>query len=232
MLRWSALAPLFLALSWSAPAVAGPLNPWGAHVGKGVVAVTPFVYVDQTPGVYPLIYGQYGVTERFELLAGVGATVTPGVSFDTVELMPRLFFSDTTAAALHVTYVPGDDGVTLAPEYHGVYSLGPIELTTNVGWGPYVGGSGFSAGSAYAIVAPEWYFTEASSLFLEINPEIDLVDYGGVAVDRFYMELVPGVSTSIAETHYFAVGVGIPVTGFDPTSIYAGMWYSIAFGGE
>lgn len=232
MLRRSALAALSFGLAWSTPAAASPLDPWGAHVGKGVVAVTPFLYVDQTPGLYPLLYAQYGVTDRFEVLAGAGFTVLPAPSFDSIELMPRYFLADSTAVALHTSYVPGDDGLTLAPELHGVYSLGPIELTANVGWGPYMGGSGFSAGSAYALVAPEWYFTEASSLFLEINPTVDLADYGGAEVDRFYMEVVPGVSTSFDELHYLAFGVGIPVTGFDPTLIYGGMWYSIAFGGE
>ncbi len=229
MSRRLACAALLLAAT---PAAASPLNPWGVHVGKGVVALTPFLYVDQTPGVYPLLYGQYGITDSFEILGGVGATVVPWGSFDSIELMPRYFFHETTAGVLHVTYAPGDTGVTLAPEVHGVYSLGPIELTTNVAWSPYVGAAGFAAGEVSAIVAPEWYFTDASSLFLEINPAFDLNDYGGVEVDRFYLELVPGVSTSIAETHYLAFGVGIPVTGFDPTSIYGGMWYSIAFGGE
>ncbi len=231
-MRSSILAAL-AALAWSAPAAASPLNPWGAHVGKGVFALTPFVYVDQTPGVYPLIYGQYGVTDQFELLAGAGATVVPWGSFDTVELMPRYFFHETTGAALHATWVPGEAGVTVAPEWHGIYSLGPIELTTNVGWGPYFGATGFGAGAVYALVAPEWYFTDASSLFLEIDPSYDLTaDETLGAADRFYLELVPGVSTSVAETHYFAFGIGIPVTGFDPTAIYAGVWYSIAFGGE
>ena len=221
-----------LVLVASAPASAAPLNPWGVHVGKGVFALTPFLYVDQTPGLYPYVYGQYGISDKFELLGGVGATVVPGFSFDSVELMPRYFFTESTGVALHATYVPGDDGITLAPEYHGVYTLGPIELTANAGWAPTLGGSGFSAGEVFAKVAPEWYFTEASSVFLEVNPSYDLVDYGGVEVDRFSMEVVPGVSTSINETHYFAFGVGIPVTGFDPTAIYGGMWYSIAFGGE
>lgn len=226
------LATLLLAVVGSTPAAASPLDPWGAHVGKGVFAVTPFVYVDQTPGVYPYLYLQYGVTDRFELLVGSSATVTPGFSSDSVEFIPRFFLTDSTAVALNTVWVPGASDVSVAPELHTAYELGPIMLTTNIGWGPSVGASGFAAGSVYAIVAPEWYFTDASSLFLELNPEVDVNDYGGAEVDRFYMELVPGVSTSIAETHYLAFGVGIPVTGFDPASIYGGMWYSVAFGGE
>lgn len=225
-----------LALAWSAPAAASPLNPWGVHVGKGVFALTPFVYVDQTPGVYPLVYGQYGLSDQFELLAGVGAGIYPGGTpvgaFESVELMPRFFFSETTGVALHLTYAPGDTGVVVAPEYHGIYELGPIGLTVNLGWGPYVGGAGFAAGEVYALIAPEWYFTEASSVFVEVNPSYDLTDYGVPNPEPFYLEVVPGVSTAIAETHYFALGVGIPVTGFDAADIYGGVWYSIAFGGE
>ena len=33
----------------AAPAWASPVNPWGAHVGKKVVAITPFLYGDSTP---------------------------------------------------------------------------------------------------------------------------------------------------------------------------------------
>ena len=230
MLRRLPIAALLLTVS--APAFAAPLNPWGVHVGKGVFAVTPFVYVDQTPGVYPLVYGQYGVSEQLEILAGVGATVVPFGSFDSVELTPRFFLSDTTGVALHLTYAPGDTGVTVAPELHGAYELGPIALAVNAGWSPYVGGAGFSAGSIDLMVAPEYYFTDASSFFLEINPSLDLTTVGAAGSAPLYLEVVPGVSTAIADTHYFALGVGIPVTGFDPTAIYGGLWYSVAFGGE
>lgn len=226
--------PLFAAaalLAWSAPALAAPLTPWGVHVGKGVVALTPYVFFDQTPGVYPYVYGQYGLTDNLELFGGVGATVLPFGSVDEIELAPRYFFHETTAAVLHLTYAPGDTGLTVAPEVHGVYPLGPIELTVNAGWSPFVGSAGFSAGTVDAIVAPEWYFTDASSLFVEINPTVDLTAFGTAGASPLYMEVIPGVSTSIAETHYFAFGVAIPVTGFDPTAIYGGLYYSIAFGG-
>ena len=215
----------------SGSAQASPLNPWGATVGKGVFALTPFLYVDQTPAAYPYLYVQYGFSDQFEILAGGGGTIGEGITaFDDVELMPRFLFTESGAAVLHATYVPGVDGVTLAPEYHGVYSWDPLDLTVNVGWGPWFGAGGFAPGDIYALIAPEHYFTDSTSIFLEINPSYTLPD-GGVD-GSFYMELVPGVSTAVAETHYFAVGVGIPVTGFTADQIYAGAWYSVGFGGE
>ncbi len=217
-----------LAVGWPTLAAAAPLNPWGVHVGKGVLAVTPFVYVDSGPGVNPLVYGQYGVTESLEVLVGAGAVVVPGASFSSVELMPRYFFDDTTGVALHATWAPGEDQVKLAPEWHGFYQDGAVALTVNAGWGPSFGATGFSGGSLYAYIAPEWFFTEASSVFLEIDPAFDLT----VDDDSFSLQVVPGISTAVAETHYFAVGVGIPVTGFNPADITVGAWYSIAFGGE
>jgi hypothetical protein len=214
------------------PAAASPITPWGPTVGKGVVALTPFLFVDQTPAAYPLLYAQYGVSDSFELLVGAGATVGGGFSFDSVELMPRYFFSESSGVALHVNWAPGGTDMQVGPEYHGYYSTDAMDLTVNVGWAPTLGSSGFATGTVFAYIAPEKYLTEATSVFLEIDPSYDLNDYGGAEVDRLYVEVVPGVSTSINETHYLAVGVGVPVTGFDVSAIYLGAWYSIGFGGE
>lgn len=214
------------------PAAASPLNPWGATVGKGVVALTPFLYVDQTPAAYPYLYAQYGVSDSFELLAGVGATIADPSSFDSIELMPRYFFSESGGLCLHTTWAPGATDVEIGPEYHGYYSMDALDLTVNLGWLPTLGSSGFGTGTVTAMIAPERYLTDSTSLFLEIDPSWDLNDYGGAEVDRLYVEVVPGVSTSINETHYLALGIGVPVTGFDVSAIYAGAWYSIGFGGE
>lgn len=221
---------LLLAIAPQA-AFASPVNPWGATVGKGVVALTPFLYVDQTPAVYPYLYVQYGFTDSFELLAGGGGTIAEGATaFDDVELMPRFFFTESGALALHATYVPGVDGVTLAPEYHGVYSWDPLDLTVNVGWGPWVGAGGFAPGDVYAMIAPERYLTDSTSIFVELNPSYTLPD--DPVEGSFYMEVVPGVSTAINDTHFFAAGVHVPVTGFAASDIYFGAWYSVGFGGE
>ena len=196
-----------------------------------MLALTPFVFVDQAPAVNPLLYVQYGFSDRFELLAGAGATVGTPSSFDGIELMPRLFLSDESAAVLHMTWVPGDDPV-IAPEYHGIYDMDALQLTVNVGWGPSVGRGGFDAGSVYALVAPERYLTDSTSVFLELNPRYVLSTGAGPASQRFAFEVVPGLSTDIADTHYFCVGVGVPLLpDFDVAGVYLGAWYSVAFGG-
>jgi len=223
---------LVTGLLLSSTAAAAPLNPWGAEVGQGVFAVTPFLYVDQTPGFYPLVYGQYGFTDSFELLAGAGATLGSASSFDGIEVMPRYFFNEGNGMCLHVTWAPGGDAV-VAPEYHGIFEGDALSLTVNAGWGPVLRPGGFANGTVYALIAPEHYFNEATSVFLEIDPVYDLNDYGDIAVDRLYMELVPGVGTAIADTHYFAFGLALPVVPtFSTDGIYFGAWYSYAFGGE
>lgn len=212
----------------ASPAAASPLNPWGAYVGDGVTAVTPFLYVDQSPRFYPYVYGQHGFGPKLELLAGVGASFGSGpFTFDSVEVMPRYFFTDSGAVALHATWANGG-GTTLAAEYDGAYEFGSFALTVNVGYGPTFYDGGVAPGDIYALLAPEFYFTDATSLFVEVDPTYTLGEGGGL-----YMEVVPGVSTAIADTHYFALGLALPVAPeFDSSGIYVGAWYSVAFGGS
>jgi hypothetical protein len=228
-----------LSLAVATPAVAAPLNPWGVHVGRKVFALTPFLYVDQSPGLYPLLYGQYGFTDNFELLFGAGGEVYPGTpttgGLERIEVMPRQFFNDTSGMALHLIYLPGSGDISAAPEFHGAYEFGSFALTVNAGGSVGIGvssqGQVAVAGDIYAYIAPEWYFNDATSVFLEIDPTLTLTGIGTNPAP-LALEVVPGVSTAIAETHYFALGVGIPITGFDPTGIYGGIWYSTSFGGE
>lgn len=221
------MLPLLLA-----SALAAPVNPWTSPVGQGVVALTPFLYLDSTPAAYPLLYAQYGFTDRAELLVGAGATLGEAMSFDGVELMPRFFFTDAVGLALHATWVP-DGGTTVAPELHVYKDWDALSLTVNAGYGPTFTSGGTLTGSAYAMIAPERYLTEHTSLFLEVNPSVDLNDDGGAAVDRLGLELVPGVGTGLHDTHWFAVGLHLPVLpAFSADGIYIGGWYSIAFGGE
>jgi|GEM_PF-3126117 len=230
--RALAAAPLLGLVLGAAPAHAAPLNPWGAPVGRGVVALTPFLFVDQQPLFSPLLYVQVGATDRFEVLAGAGASLgRNSSSFDGVEFMPRLFFTDSTGLALHLSWSPGSDPVT-APELHGAYDLGALQLTMNLGWGPSLGQAGFQPGTVYALVAPELTLAGSTSVFLEIDPTWDLAAGAGPAGQRFSLELVPGLSTAIADTHYLCFGLGVPVApDLHARDLYLGAWYSIAFGG-
>jgi hypothetical protein len=225
------LRALPLSLVMMMPAAASPLNPWGVHVGKGSKFLTPFLYVDQGVSLYPYVYGQYGISDQMEILVGAGATVGKASSFDSIEVMPRYFFTDEHGVVLHAFIYPGG-GAALGPEYHGVMETGPITLTVNAGWRPTLN-NGFSAGSAFAMVAPEYYITEGTSVFLEVDPSMLLVDVPGLeAKDKISLTVVPGVSTVFAEKHYVALGIQVPVMpGFDTKAISAGAWYSVALGG-
>ena len=211
---------LLLPLVALSPALAAPLNPWGAHVGDATVTLTPFVFVDGAPGVYPYVYGQVGLTPRFELLAGVGGTLAAESGFDHAELMPRWFLAESTAVALGATWNPGV--VALNPQLQGVYELGWLTLTANLGADVVLPLGGGAAGlEAWVMVAPEWYFTEASSIFLELDARRSFDTFDVSA------ELIPGVSTAFADTHFVAVGVGLPLWPAALDATYVGAWYSV-----
>jgi hypothetical protein len=94
------------------------------------------------------------------------------------------------------------------------------------------GGRSASPGTVGTIVAPELFFTETFSAFVELTPILDVTNDAGSLKDRFYFEAVPGVGFTVAEEHDFSVGVGIPLTNYTAENIYGGMWYSHAWGGD
>jgi hypothetical protein len=220
----------FFAASESAQAA--PLNTWGEHIGKGVFALTPYVYAGSSFGVQPWVFGEYGFTDRFELAGALVGTVAPGQTFDAVEMMPRLFVTESTALTVRTTWSPLDSTVTAAPELQGVYKFGSLALTVNASWAPVATVDGFTPGTLGAIVAPEWFFTEDFSAFVELSPLVDMTAGPGNLGDRFYFEVLPGISFTVAEIHSFSMGVAFPVTGFSLENMYGGMWYSISWGGE
>lgn len=221
------LASVLALLVAAAPvAQAGSLNLWGPHTGDGVLAVTPMLFVDATPAVYPYLYLQQGFSPRFEVVLGAGGTVGPSSSFDGLEVMPRLFLTDAVALALRTTTLVGPD-VGVAPEVHGTWEREALVVTVNGGWEPWVGKSGFDPGSIYVQIAPEVYVTESTSLYVEVDPWWVFGEEGGAV-----MELVPGVSTDVADVHYVSVGWALPMLPrVDVQASYLGAWYSVAFGG-
>src|SRR6185503_2500789 len=122
-----AIAP---ALAPSA-AHAGALNPWGLPAGQGVFGINPFLYVfpndDGTSGVnlYPILYLQYGFTDSADIIVGQSFYFGGnwGSGADTLEIMPRYFFTDTLGIALH-TFTGTYSGGTFdfGPELQGAWS--------------------------------------------------------------------------------------------------------------
>ena len=233
MNRLLPLAALFVLIGHVAPAAAGPLNPWGAAIGDGVVGVNPFLYVYQDPGVLPILYGQYGFSDEADIIVGGGAWLAKeGSGFDTLEVMPRYFFTENLGLAVHAL-VPGSfDAVEIGPELHGYWSTDALDLTMNAGWRPTLGGGGFGLGGPFVMVAPERYLNDTWSVYAELDAGYDLTE--GLPDDgRLTAMVVPGVAAGFAETHYVSLGVQVPVApAFATEAVSVGMWYATSFGGE
>jgi hypothetical protein len=221
-----------IALVGSNASSAAPLNTWGEHIGNQVFALTPYVYAGPSFGVQPWVYGEWGFTDHFELAGAVAATVAPGQTFDAVELMPRYFFSDSTGLALRMTWTPATASVTTALELHGVYEFGSFALTLNPSWAPVATADGFDPGTIGGIVAPEWFFTDNLSVFVELTPTFMVSPGATSLMDRLSFEVLPGVGFTVFDVHQFSMGVGIPLVRFNANEIYGGLWYSVTWGGE
>lgn len=209
-----------------------PLNPWGSLLPSDSVTINPFVYVYPGPFLYPYMYAGKGLTDKLDVWAGVGAEIGlegTGASLASIEVFPRYFVSEALGLSLHLTFVPGV-GLTTAPEAHFVKTWDKFSLTVNASYKPQIlfGGGGFDPGSISAIIAPEWYFSEQFSAFVEIDPAVSLTG-GGVG-----LTVVPGIWFALDpdQTHSFAIAAQIPAIGFSADQISYGIWYSTAFGGE
>ncbi len=215
---------------------AGALNPWGVPAGEGVFGINPYVYLypNETGAsginVYPILYLQYGITDPFDLIVGQSFYFGGdwGSGADTLEIMPRYFFTDTMGVALH-TFTGTYSGGTFdfGPEFQAAWSWDALDLGLNVGyymWDPF---GTFNAGQVTAIVAPERYFTDSFSVYIEG----DVTQYLDPSDTEF--QIVPGVSWSFAELHYFSLGVQIPLDTYDgSTKPSVGLWYYTSFGGS
>lgn len=185
---------------------------------------------------------------------------TADASFDGIELMPRYFVHPTTAIVGRVSWSPMESTLIPGLEVHGTYELtDSLQLTVNAQWAPLVrykpeaarvsvglnprlgswapsytreADTGASAGLLDVIVAPEWFFTEKFSAFVEVTPFVDLSRGAGSFSDRFSAEVVPGISFNVADEHFVSAGFGVVVTNYTSDNLYGGMYYSHAWGGE
>jgi hypothetical protein len=235
MLRRS-LTLVLASLVFTSTAEAGALNPWGVPGGKGVFGILPYVYVfpnetnESGVNIYPILYLTYGFTDAFELDVGQSFYFGGdwGSGADTLEIMPRYFFTDTMGVALHAligTYADGP--IDIGPEFQAAWSWDPLDLGLNAGYYLDIYDGNVNAGTIKALIAPEHYFTDSFSVYLEG----DIIEYLDPSGTDF--QVVPGISWSFAEKHYFSLGVQIPVTDtYDGVgNISYGLWYYTSFGG-
>lgn len=216
-------------------ASAYPVNPWGVVTPAKTFVLNPFLYVSRGPVFSPFLYGAYGFNDSIDIIAGAGASVGGGASsFDGVVAYPRYFFNESMGVALYAAAGGGEVGV--GPEFHGVFGGdSSFQFTLNAGY-HFAMGDGYSYSDIVVYAAPEYYFSDQLSVFVEVNPTITMDGgemYTGVHV-------VPGVGFALdpEQVHSFSVGLHLPVVETisdnpDPVNNgYLGVWYATSFGGE
>ena len=183
---------------------AGSLNAWGLAMGSQSAAIMPFVQT--SPGEqFGQVYAASGLGERADLNVGVGTALASGSTETTVEFLPRVFVLPSVGLGVHA-YVPASGAeVVVGPEVHTEWSRGAAVLAGNVGWTPVISAAGGQPGEIWAVLAPEVYLADQLSIFMEVDPVVDLAA-GGTSVT-----FVPGVGV-LADpegNHSGSLGVGI-----------------------
>jgi len=222
---------LLAGLWFSSSAEAYPLNPWGARVPDKTIALNPFLYAYPGPSFTGIGYGGIGFGERFDVYAGLSFNTDPALAnamtFGTMEFFPRVFVNESLAISPHLYYTPGGDFVP-ALELHSARSFGAFALTSNVGWKPVVN-DGFDVGSVALNIAPEYYFNDQFSVFVEVAPTIPLQDAG-----ETWVSVNPGIWFALdpEQKHSFALAAQISLPPEDPfgNSISGGIWYATTIG--
>ncbi len=220
------------ALISATPAEAYPLNPWGARVPDKTIALNPFLYAYPGPSFTGIGYAGVGFGERFDVYAGLsvnslGPDLDNVLTMGTMEFFPRVFLTEDVAIAPHLYYTPGGEFIP-ALEVHSAKAFGSFSLTTNAGWKPVVD-DGFSSGSVFLNVAPEYYFSDQFSAFVEVAPTIPLESAGDT-----YVSINPGIwfALDAEQKHSFALALQIAVPPEDPfsNSLSGGIWYATTIG--
>lgn len=218
----AAQAPLLLSVfSLFAPAisVAAPINPWQAPMNNNQWSLSPGVVSDggSAEGAFS---ASVGAGHGIDLNITAGAPISQDVSSGEVELMPRFFVSDGLGFALRAA--GGASGLSyVVPEVHGVVDLPRFDFTVNAGLDLGVGGAGGEP-SFVGIVAPEFWFNDRVSTFVELDATAGA---GNAAAD-----LLPGVSANIDPegVHGVCLALGLPL-GPEAGPAYGAFWYALTF---
>ncbi|MCB9690280.1 MAG: hypothetical protein H6736_00555 [Alphaproteobacteria bacterium] len=207
-----------IALLLPSPAWAWPYTPWTGATGAGIVAVNPYLSVqDGVASVNPWVVT--GLTDHFEIIAGAwvdvdrnGDRVSSGVS-----LLPRFVVSDAFIVAPGLDL--GDGAAVGSLQIHGLFEGERFMLSHNTG--ARAGADGTL--EAFAIVAPEVVVSQHLWLFTEVNPTVDLTA-GAVVAD-----VIPGITVGLDDDANHLLTFVVPVSVGDGTSVGVGACYWGAF---
>lgn len=221
-------------LAVSTDALAYPMNPWGGVLGANTFAYTQYAYVLPGPTEPIAPYLQYGLGSNADVLVGATATIAGhgGSSFGPIELFPRYFIDGKVGITPHLFWSPSAKTLTIAPEVHYYGKSGSFAFTGNGGWRPtvtYGEGGGTDVGTVFAVLAPEWFFSDRFAAFVELH------DYYSASAKTNSNLIAPGVWFTLdkALKHSISVAPQLALPLGDPASqsISVGAWYGTTFGG-
>lgn len=217
MTALSRLALLLPALAAASVAHGAALTPWYGRLGDGEARVMPQVHATAAGRVDPAVYVQGSYAGHFDMLVGVGGALstTDDSAFDRVEVMPRVFLTDSLGAGLRASIDPASATSSLAPEVHGVARRGRLTLAVNLG---------YDRGTTFARLAPEVELASRVSVFAELNPAVDLDGSAALAV-------VPGLGLGLDRAGHHGLSLGVTVATLTPADPLWGLRYTARFGG-
>jgi hypothetical protein len=234
LLSWCCL---LVALASSRSAHADPLSPWpGEQTPTGVLQLLPVLYVSADAKSFtPLLYGSTGLGDSWDVALGLGGSFGAGPAQVTLlDFFPRFRLTPQTALALRAQLVPGSS-LTLGAEVHTTQSWGAFALVANAGVRPVFHlPKGAPSVSLFALLGPEYRFTQQFSVYCELNPSLTFLTQDGAPL-AFSLAVVPGLSFALnpEQTHEFSLGaeIALPLEGpFEYTrAVTFGAWYATAF---
>ena len=215
------LPRMLVAVTLFAPAiaVAAPINPWQAPMNNNQWSLSPGV-VSGGGSAEGAFSASVGAGNGIDLNITAGAPISEDFGAGEVEFMPRYFVSDGLGFAVRAA--GGGAGLSyVVPELHGVIDLPRFDFTVNAGLDLGVGGAGGEP-SFVGIVAPEFWFNDRVSTFVELDATAGA---GAAAAD-----LLPGVSANIDPegVHGVCLALGLPL-GPEAGPAYGAFWYALTF---
>ena len=243
---------LALTLSLLAPmgeALADPITPWpGERTATGTLQLVPILYVaGDANSAYPSLYASTGIGDSWDVYVGVWGIASRELKgFDYVDVFPRYHLSEETAVALRLQLTPGES-LVVGGELHTNFTWDKVSLMINTGVRPEFGltTGALDAATVFAMVAPEYHFTDQFSVYFEVNPALTtyapLSQTGDSALGT-ELALLPGLSYALdpEETQQFSVGAELALRRGEAfslgNSITFAAWYAVSFdltgGGE